>query len=153
MEIALSKESKRKSPVAVAFRDGERTFGSEALATGVKFPKACYMNFLDLLGKKIDHELVQDFSKRFPHYTILPCVGRDTVCFKHDEETTYSVEELVAMILSHAKTISESFTGQKVKDAVITTPAFFNQVCNSTVGSFLERILCPFYPLPPYLKH
>ena len=128
MEIALSKESKRKSPVAIAFRDGERTFGSEALATGVKYPKSCYMNFLDLLGKTVDHEIVEEFSRRFPYYTIVPCSERNTVCFKHDEETTYSVEELVAMILAHAKTIAESFTGQKVKDAVITTPAFFNQV-------------------------
>lgn len=127
MEIALSKESKRKSPVAIAFRDGERTFGSEALATGVKYPKACYMNFLDLLGKKTDHELVQSFLKKFPYYTIVPCPDRNTVCFKHDEETTYSVEELVAMILTHAKIIAESFTNQKVKDAVITTPVYFNQ--------------------------
>jgi len=127
MEIALSKESKRKSPVAVAFRDGERTFGSEALATGVKYPKACYMNFLDLLGKSVDHELVKEFSRKFPYYTIIACPERDSVCFKHDEETIYSVEELVAMILSHAKTIAESFTNQKVKDAVITTPVFFNQ--------------------------
>jgi len=127
MEIALSKESKRKSPVAVAFRDGERTFGSEALATGVKYPKACYMNFLDLLGKSVNHELVKEFSRKFPYYSIIACPERDAVCFKHDEETIYSVEELVAMILSHAKTIAESFTNQKVKDAVITTPVFFNQ--------------------------
>ena len=131
MEIALSKESKRKSPVAVAFRDGERTFGSEALATGVKYPKACYMNFVDLLGKKADHDIVHAFSKRFPYYTIEPCPERGTVCFKHDDKTTYSVEELVAMILAHAKGIAESFTNQKVKDAVITTPVFFNQVISS----------------------
>ena len=128
MEIALTKESKRKSPVAVAFRDGERTFGSEALATGVKYPKACYMNFLDLMGKSVDHEIVKAFSRKFPYYTIVACSERDTVCFKHDEETTYSVEELVAMMLSHAKSMAEAFTEQKVKDAVITTPVFFNQV-------------------------
>ena len=128
MEIALSKESKRKSPVAVAFRDGERTFGSEALATGVKYPKACYINFLDLLGKKTDHEIVQAFSKKFSYYSIEPCPERGTVCFRHDDETIYSVEELLAMILGHAKSIAESFTNQKVKDAVITTPVFFNQV-------------------------
>jgi len=127
MEIALSKESKRKSPVAIAFRDGERMFGAEAMATAVKYPKACYMNFLDLLGKKTDDELVKAFSKKFPYYTIVPCPERDTVCFKHDEETTYSVEELVAMILAHAKSIAESFANQKVKDAVITTPVFFNE--------------------------
>ena len=128
MEIALSKESKRKSPVAIAFRDGERTFGSEALATGVKYPKVCYMNFLDLLGKKADHELVKAFSKKFPYYTIEPCPERGTVCFKHDEETIYSVEELAGMMLSHAKSMAEAFTNQKVKDAVITTPVYFNQV-------------------------
>merc|ERR1719412_2642183 len=86
MEIALTKESKRKSPVAVAFRDGERTFGSEALATGVKYPKACYINFLDLLGKKTDHELVQSFLKKFSYYSIEPCAERGTVCFRHDDE-------------------------------------------------------------------
>merc|ERR1719266_2344618 len=91
MEIALTKESKRKSPVAVAFRDGERTFGAEALATGVKYPKACYMNFIDLLGKKADHDLVKAFSKLFPYYKIEACPERGTVLFRHNEETTYSV--------------------------------------------------------------
>ena len=128
MEIALNKESKRKTPVAIAFRDGERTFGAEALATGVKYPKLCYMNFLDLLGKKADHKLVEAFSKKLPYYTIEPCPERGTVCFKHDEETIYSVEELVGMMLSNAKAMAESFTNQKVKDAVITTPVYFNQV-------------------------
>merc|ERR1711971_467662 len=48
--------------------------------------------------------------------------------FRHDSETTYSVEELLGMILSHAKTQAETFTEQPIKDAVITVPVFFNQV-------------------------
>lgn len=36
MEIALNKESKRKTPVAIAFRDGERTFGDDAITAGMR---------------------------------------------------------------------------------------------------------------------
>ena len=45
MAIALNKESKRKTAVAVALRDNERTFGNDALAVGVKTPQKCY-NYL-----------------------------------------------------------------------------------------------------------
>ena len=38
------------------------------------------------------------------------------------------MEELLGMILSHAKTQAETFTEQPIKDAVITVPVFFNQV-------------------------
>ena len=58
MEIALNPESKRKTAMAVALRDGERLFGGDAMSTGVKFPKKCYFYLLDLLGKKFDHPQV-----------------------------------------------------------------------------------------------
>merc|ERR1712135_192524 len=59
MEIVLNKESKRKTPVAISFRNGERTFGEDAFTVGVKFPSNMYFYLLDLLGKKIDNPLVQ----------------------------------------------------------------------------------------------
>ena len=43
---------------------------------------------------------------------------------------SFSVEELLGMILSHAKSQAETFTEQPIKDAVITVPVFFNQVLN-----------------------
>ena len=51
-----------------------------------------------------------------------------TVMFQHDEDTVYTVEELLGMILEHARSIGEAFTEQKIKDAVLTVPAYFNQV-------------------------
>ena len=48
--------------------------------------------------------------------------------FQHDEDTVYTVEELLGMILEHARSIGEAFTEQKIKDAVLTVPAYFNQV-------------------------
>ena len=66
MEIALNPESKRKTAVAVSLRDGERTFGSDALSAGVRFPKTCYFYLLDLLGKTPDHPMVKQYLERFP---------------------------------------------------------------------------------------
>jgi len=94
----------------------------------VKKPKYCYAYLLDLLGKKVDHPTVTAYKARFPQYDIEADPIRGTVIFRHDSETTYSVEELLGMILSHAKSQAETFTEQPIKDAVITVPVFFNQV-------------------------
>eukprot|EP00095_Tigriopus_kingsejongensis_P002234 snap_masked-scaffold133_size323035-processed-gene-1.2 protein:Tk02234 transcript:snap_masked-scaffold133_size323035-processed-gene-1.2-mRNA-1 annotation:"hypothetical protein D910_11801" len=127
MEIALNKESKRKTAVAVAMRNGERVFGSDALSLGVRHPKNCYFYLLDLLGKTVDHPQVKLFHERFPYYDIKPHPDRGTVMFQHDEDTVYTIEELVAMILENAKATGEMYTEQKIKDAVLAIPVFFNQ--------------------------
>jgi len=127
MEIALNPESKRKTNVAVSMKDGERKFGSDAMIVCVKSPKHCYQHLLDLLGKTMDHPAVMAYQARFPQYKLEADPERNTVMFRHDEETVYSVEELLGMILAHAKTQAETYTGQAVRDAVITTPVFFNQ--------------------------
>lgn len=58
MEIALNRESKRKTPVTLAFRDGMRTFGEDAVTVGIREPQAAYSYLLDLLGKTIDNPIV-----------------------------------------------------------------------------------------------
>ena len=45
--------------------------------------------------------------------------------FRNDE--VYSVETLIAMVLSYAQKLAENFAEQPVKDVVITVPPFFNQ--------------------------
>lgn len=59
MEIALNKESKRKTPSVVAFRDGMRTFGEDAQTLGLRFPSTSYGYLIDLLGKTIDNPIVE----------------------------------------------------------------------------------------------
>lgn len=127
MEIALNKESKRKTPIAIAFREGERTFGEDALTIGVRFPKNSYTHLLDLLGKQIDNPLVKLFQKRFPYYDLVADPERGTVLFKHDSETVYSPEELLGMLLHKAKEFAETSAGQAINEAVLTVPGYFNQ--------------------------
>jgi len=85
MEIALNKESKRKTAAYISFRDGERTFGEDAQNVAVKFPAKAYGYLLDLLGKRADHPIVELYKKRFPWYNIVSDPERETVVFKHDK--------------------------------------------------------------------
>ena len=82
MEIALNKESKRKTAVAVALRGDERVFGGDALAIGVKNPKSCYFYLLDLIGKPFDHPSVKLYQERFPFYQLEADPERGTVRFR-----------------------------------------------------------------------
>ncbi|XP_037084607.1 hypoxia up-regulated protein 1-like isoform X2 [Pollicipes pollicipes] len=127
LDIALNRESKRKTPAAVALRDGERIFGEDALTTAVRFPALGYQYLLPLAGKLLTNPAVQRFAARFPHYQLEKDAGRGTVLFRHDAETTFSVEELLSMILTQARQTASEHTHQTVTDAVITVPAFFNQ--------------------------
>lgn len=61
MEVALNKESKRKSPSVLAFRDGFRTFGEDAQQVGIRFPPSSYGYLMDLLGKTVDNPVVDLF--------------------------------------------------------------------------------------------
>ena len=127
MEIALNKESKRKTPVVISFRDGERTFGEDAQVVGLRFPQNSFSYILDLLGKSIDNPIVQLYKKRFPYHDIVEDEERNTIMFRVNDNTTYTPEELLAQILHTAKQFAENSAGQKIKEAVITVPGFFNQ--------------------------
>ncbi|XP_026477005.1 hypoxia up-regulated protein 1-like [Ctenocephalides felis] len=127
MEIVLNKESKRKTPAVVAFRDGIRSFGEDAQTIGVRFPAQSYAYLLDLLGKSIDHPVVKLYQKRFPYYKIEADPVRNTVVFRHDDDTTYSVEELVAQLLSKAREMAQISTGQIITECVLTVPGYFGQ--------------------------
>ncbi|XP_071440991.1 hypoxia up-regulated protein 1, partial [Hetaerina americana] len=129
MEIALNKESKRKTPVAVAFRDGERSFGEDAAALGVRFPANAYAYLPLLLGQKVNSSAVRLYRKRFPYHKIVADPDRGTVVFQHDSGTQYSVEELVGMLLEVARGTAQSAAGDKhvVREAVITVPGHWGQ--------------------------
>ncbi|CAN7982724.1 unnamed protein product, partial [Ixodes hexagonus] len=127
MEIALNKDSQRKTPVAIAFREGERHFGDQAISTGVRFPEKSFSHFLDLLGKTRDNPVVKVFEKRFPFYTLEADPQTGGVLFRHPEGMAFSPEELLGMILNYAKEFASAAAGQPIKDAVVTVPAYFNQ--------------------------
>ncbi|XP_038833049.1 hypoxia up-regulated protein 1-like isoform X2 [Salvelinus namaycush] len=127
MEIALNKESRRKTPIAVCLKENERLFGDSALGVSVKTPKFVYRHLQSLLGKMHDNPQVAVYQKRFPEHHLVTDESRGTVLFSNSEEMQYSPEELLGMVLNYSRGLAQDFAEQPIKDAVITVPAFFNQ--------------------------
>uniref|UniRef100_A0A8C3LQ79 Hypoxia up-regulated protein 1 n=1 Tax=Chrysolophus pictus TaxID=9089 RepID=A0A8C3LQ79_CHRPC len=127
MEIVLNKESRRKTPVAVALKENERLFGDSALGMSIKTPKVAFRYFQDLLGKQIDNPQVALYQSRFPEHELVKDEKRQTVIFKLSQALQYSPEEMLGMVLNYSRGLAEEFAEQPIKDAVITVPAYFNQ--------------------------
>ncbi|XP_070621830.1 hypoxia up-regulated protein 1 isoform X2 [Erythrolamprus reginae] len=127
MEIVLNKESRRKTPLAVALKETERLFGDSAVGMAIKTPKVTFRYFQDLLGKRFDNPQVALYQSWFPEHHLEKDARRETVIFKLSEKLQYSPEEMLGMVLNYSRALAEEFAEQPVKDAVITIPAYFNQ--------------------------
>uniref|UniRef100_A0A8B9TPW1 Hypoxia up-regulated protein 1 n=1 Tax=Anas platyrhynchos TaxID=8839 RepID=A0A8B9TPW1_ANAPL len=127
MEIVLNKESRRKTPVAVALKENERLFGDSALGMSIRTPKVAFRYFQDLMGKQINNPQVALYRTRFPEHELVEDEKRQTVIFKLSQTVQYSPEEMLGMVLNYSRGLAEEFAEQPIKDAVITVPAYFNQ--------------------------
>lgn len=58
MEIALNKESKRKTPMYIGFRGDTRVFGEDAQTLNMRFPSTSFGYLNDLIGKSIENPVV-----------------------------------------------------------------------------------------------
>uniref|UniRef100_A0A670YER9 Hypoxia up-regulated protein 1 n=1 Tax=Pseudonaja textilis TaxID=8673 RepID=A0A670YER9_PSETE len=127
MEIVLNKESRRKTPVAVALKETERLFGDSAAGMAMKTPKLTFRYFQDLLGKHFDNPQVAQYQSWFPEHRLEKDARRETVIFRLSDKLQYSPEEMLGMVLNYSRALAEDFAEQPVRDAVITIPAYFNQ--------------------------
>ncbi|KAK3107370.1 hypothetical protein FSP39_012931 [Pinctada imbricata] len=140
MEIVLNEESSRKTSTIVAMRDGERMFMSSAENTAVKFPKKAFWYLTQIVGKRFDDPDVVQYRQRFPYYDIIKDEERGTPIFRVDDETSYTPEELLAMVLEKAKVSAEVFAENPITDAVITVPVFFTQSERKAILDAAEMI-------------
>ena len=128
LEIVTNFQSKRKTPTCIAFYRGERMFGSDATALMARKPDLTFAKVNRYLGKKADHHLVKELVQ--DHYYPYDIYSNDTMngatCIKQ-EETFYTPEELIAMMLQHAKDMTANYGGKQIKDCVITVPSHFTQ--------------------------
>ncbi|KAL5076176.1 hypothetical protein RYX36_015160 [Vicia faba] len=126
ISVAINEMSKRKSPVLVSFHDGDRLLGEEAAGLVARYPQKVYSQMRDLIGKPYAS------AKKFLDSLYLPFEAKEdstrgTVNFVVDKNSTYSPEELVAMVLSHAANLAEFHSKIPIKDAVIAVPPYFGQ--------------------------
>jgi molecular chaperone DnaK len=117
-------EGNRITPSVVAVsRSGERMVGQVAKRQAITNPENTIYSIKRLMGRKFDDPEVQKIIKLVP-YKIVRASNGDA----HVElgGRVYSPPEVSAMILQKLKTDAEAYLGEKVNEAVITVPAYFN---------------------------
>ncbi|MCF8118978.1 MAG: molecular chaperone DnaK [Deltaproteobacteria bacterium] len=122
--VIANAEGSRTTPSIVAFTEsGERLVGQTAKRQAVTNPENTVFAVKRLIGRKFDAEAVQRDIKILPYKISKASNGDAHVSIR---EKDYSPAEISAMILTKMKETAEDYLGEKVTDAVITVPAYFN---------------------------
>src|SRR5580658_8407212 len=124
--VIENSEGARTTPSIVAFaKSGERLIGQAAKRQAVTNSQNTIFSIKRFMGRKFEE--VQDEAKRVPYKIVRASNGDAHVQVKVGNETkTYSPPEISAMILAKLKADAESKLGEKITQAVITVPAYFN---------------------------
>src|SRR5690349_10503585 len=117
-------EGMRTTPSIVAFTDdGERLVGQPAKRQAVTNPEKTIFAVKRLIGRRYDDPMVEKDKKLVP-YKIVKASNGDA--WVEADGKTYSPSQISAFILQKMKETAEAHLGQKVEQAVITVPAYFN---------------------------
>ena len=115
-------EGARTTPSIVAFtKTGERLVGQAAKRQAVTNPKSTIYSIKRFMGRRYDE---MEAERKMVPYEVVRAANGDAAVKVGDK--TYSPQEISAMILQKLKTDAEAFLGEKITEAVITVPAYFN---------------------------
>jgi molecular chaperone DnaK len=120
--VIVNQEGARLTPSVVAVtKDGERLVGQVAKRQAVTNPENTVFSIKRFMGRKFSE--VSSEASRVP-YTVAGAPNGDARVDARGK--TYSPPEISAMVLQKLKQAAEDYLGEKVTDAVITVPAYFN---------------------------
>jgi molecular chaperone DnaK len=120
--VIVNQEGSRITPSVVAIsKDGERLVGQVAKRQAVTNPENTVFSIKRFMGRKFDE--VNTESARVPYKMVRADNGDAWVEARGKK---YSPPEISAMVLQKLKAAAEDYLGEKVTDAVITVPAYFN---------------------------
>jgi molecular chaperone DnaK len=120
--VIVNQEGARTTPSVVGFtKEGERLVGQVAKRQAVTNPENTIFSIKRFMGRK--HSEVAQETARVP-YTVVKADNNDAWVEVRGKKS--SPPEISAMILQKLKTAAEDYLGEKVADAVITVPAYFN---------------------------
>jgi molecular chaperone DnaK len=120
--VIANQEGGRTTPSVVAFtKSGERLVGQVAKRQSITNPENTVFSIKRFMGRRLDE--VTEEQKMVPYKVMR---GENGDARVEIQGKKYSPPEISAMILTKLKEAAEAYLGQKVTDAVITVPAYFN---------------------------
>src|SRR5882757_2368649 len=124
--VLENSEGKRTTPSVVAFmKSGERVVGDAAKRQAVTNSRNTIYSIKRFMGRKFDE--VGEEIKRMPYKVVKASNGDCAVEVEVDgKPKQFSPQEISAMILAKLKADAETRLGEKITQAVITVPAYFN---------------------------
>ena len=123
-KVIENAEGMRTTPSMVAFTpDDERLVGLPAKRQAVTNPENTFFAIKRLIGRRYDDPMVEKDKKLVP-YEIVKADNGDAWVKSHGKK--YSPSQISAFILQKMKDTAEAYLGEKVEQAVITVPAYFN---------------------------
>jgi len=121
-EVISNTEGSRTTPSVVAFtKEGERLVGQVAKRQAITNPDNTIFSIKRFIGRKYGE--VSEEIKKVP-YKVEQGSNGDAMVRSQDKE--YMPQQISAMILQKMKETAESYLGEKVTQAVVTVPAYFN---------------------------
>ena len=127
VEIIANDQGNRTTPSYVAFTADERLIGDAAKSQAAANPVNTVFDAKRLIGRKFTDASVKSDMAHWPFRVKAGTAEKPLIEVTVAGETkTFSAEEISAMVLQKMKGIAESYLGEKVTDAVITVPAYFN---------------------------
>ena len=123
-KVIENSEGARTTPSIVAFSDGgERLVGQPAKRQAVTNPEGTIFAVKRLIGRRFDDPMVSKDKELVPYKIVK---GENGDAWVEVEGKKYSPSQVSAMVLQKMKETAEAYLGEKVEQAVITVPAYFN---------------------------
>ncbi|KAL6715986.1 Heat shock protein ssb1 [Lecanora helva] len=126
VEIIANEQGSFTTPSFVSFTDEERLIGESAKNQAAMNPANTIFDIKRLIGRRYDDPTVKKDIESWP-FKVVDQGGNPMVQVEYLKETkTFSPQEISSMVLMKMKEVAETKLGKKVKKAVITVPAYFN---------------------------
>lgn len=142
--VIQNAEGGRTTPSVVAFsKDGERLVGAPAKRQAITNPDKTVASVKRFMGRMFDE--VKNETKQVAYKVVK---GDDGTARVEIDDRKYAPQEISAMVLQKMKQTAEEYLGEKVTEAVITVPAYFNdaqrkatQEAGKIAGLEVKRII------------
>mmetsp|Transcript_11603 Transcript_11603/g.29265 ORF Transcript_11603/g.29265 Transcript_11603/m.29265 type:complete len:688 (-) Transcript_11603:58-2121(-) len=129
VQIIANDQGNRTTPSYVAWTDEERLLGDAAKNQVASNPTNTVFDAKRLIGRRFDDPIVQADLKLWPFTVVSDGSADDKPLIEvwyQSVKKQYHPEEVSSMVLTKMKQTAESFLGTRIREAVITVPAYFN---------------------------